>query len=175
MKFPDDIPKQGKKYSKKHNRSHCPIAEFGEDGFAKGWVFMVPRAHEKSLDIKKTDVVKNKVKSKIRTQGMVYKFETGDTFHNSPLAYTNWEEYLKHDAMTIQIKICESSSGYEYDPDVKDGILTKKYSYRHGSATIVVMTPNDDHTSMIERETNITLIELIDILKNGDKHGLIGK
>ena len=75
-------------------RAEQLIAKFA-DGHASGWEFIVKEAFQDSLDIKKTSKIINKKKFEVWTQGILYNFETGDTFSNRKTAEENWSEFLK--------------------------------------------------------------------------------
>jgi len=91
----------------KKNRTQNLIANFIQEEnigeFAENWTFKVSKAFKTSLDIKKTQIIKNKKVTLVWTQGENYNFEIGDTFHNNILAYSNWQNYLKSNPCTLQV------------------------------------------------------------------------
>lgn len=91
----------------KKNRTQNLIANFIQEEeigkFAENWIFKVSKAFSSSLDIKNTQIIKNKKATLVWTQGENYNFEIGDTFHNNILAYTDWKKYLKSNPRTLQV------------------------------------------------------------------------
>lgn len=80
---------------KRQNRSLILIADF-INGYAKGWHFAVGECFKDQLDIKYTDRSINGKKTKILTQGKLFCFAEGHVIYDTPKAYLQWSEALKH-------------------------------------------------------------------------------
>jgi hypothetical protein len=96
-KSSDDTPNgEGlKEDGGKPPRSLILIADF-VNGYAKGWHFAVGDCFKDELDIKYTPR-KEAGKEVMRwTQGMEYHFAEGNLIYDTPKAYLQWSEALKH-------------------------------------------------------------------------------
>ena len=96
--------------ARRDDRGYALIANF-VDGFALGWKMAVPEGFKEALDIKLTPRIFAKKKEMLWTQGRLYDFHEGDTFHDTVQAYGEWKEALKHLKISVQIQFT-SSSGY---------------------------------------------------------------
>jgi len=84
-------------------RSLKLIANF-VDGFAKGWHFAVGEFFKNELDIKLTERVEKAKKVLRWTQGPFYCFAEGHTVYDTPKAYLQWSEALKHINLFCQVQ-----------------------------------------------------------------------
>lgn len=66
---------------KRTTRTEHIDVTFDENGHAEGWAFLVKKAFRPALDIKITEIVKNKKKTQTWTRGIppVFSFDVGDT------------------------------------------------------------------------------------------------
>ncbi len=165
-------------------RTEQLIAKF-IDGYASGWEFAVKEVFKDSLDIKKTDRTINKKTHKIWTQGVVYKFEEGDTFHNNGLAYDNWLEFVKGtNPITLQVQF-GGSSGYKTKKTIStlttpleiqensktkelDSLKITEQELHKGNLEVLVLKPNEKKTKLIEYQTiRISVVDFVVLLQNG--------
>ncbi len=165
-------------------RTEQLIAKF-VDGYASGWEFAVKEVFKDSLDIKKTDRTINKKTHKIWTQGVVYKFEEGDIFHNNKLAYDNWLEFVKGtNPITLQVQF-GGSSGYKTKKtittltkplEIKENSKIKEVAnfqiteqeLHKGNLEVLVLKPNEEKTKLIEYQTMMmTVVDFVALLQNG--------
>jgi len=169
---------------RKVERTDLLIAKF-IDGYASGWEFAVKEVFKDSLDIKKTDKTINKKTFKIYTQGVVYKFEEGDLFHNDKSGYENWNDFINgENPITLQVQF-GSSSGYQTKNtkttitsplEIKDNSKVKvidnfkitEQVLNKGNLQVLVLKPNSEKTKMLEYKTiNITVVDFVSLLQNG--------
>lgn len=84
-------------------RSLKLIANF-VDGFAEGWHFAVGEFFKIELDIKLTERVEKGKKVMMWTQGPFYCFDEGNMIYDTPKAYLQWAEALKHINLYCQVQ-----------------------------------------------------------------------
>ena len=169
---------------RKVERSELLIAKF-IDGYASGWEFAVKEVFKDSLDIKKTDKTINKKTFKIYTQGIVYKFEEGDLFHNNKSGYKNWNDFINgKNPISLQVQF-GSSSGYQTKNiktvitsplEIKDNSKVKvidnlkitEQVLNKGNLQVLVLKPNNKKNKMIEYKTiDISVVDFVTLLQNG--------
>lgn len=110
------------------------------------WEYYVPNCFNDELDIKQTVRIcklkdedgnfikddKGKIKTApklVWTQGNSFAFQKGDTFYDTPLAYQQWDEALKHIKKYIQITgVIGTDSMHDYN----DTILFTVYKNDNG-------------------------------------------
>lgn len=91
-------------------RTFFHIAVF-VNGFASGWKIALPESFKDALDIKLTEVVRNKITKLMWTQGNLFSFQKGDTFYDNKAAYNNiWEIALNKIKIAIQIESAKAVS-----------------------------------------------------------------
>lgn len=73
------------------------------DGFAEGWHFAVGEFFRDELDIKLTERVEKGVQVLRWTQGPYYAFKEGHILYDTPKAYLQWSEAIKHIKRMIMI------------------------------------------------------------------------
>jgi hypothetical protein len=170
--------------SRKVERTEHLIAKF-IDGYAAGWEFAVKEVFKGCLDIKKTTKTIDKKTFQIITQGIVYNFDEGDTFHNHKLGYDNWIEFLQSkNPITLQVQFC-SSSGYQTKNikttitsplEIKDNSKIKtikslqvtEQALNKGNIKVLAYKPNNDKNRMIEDRTiDIPVTDFVSLLQNG--------
>jgi hypothetical protein len=142
---------------KREKRSRELIVEF-EEGYAKGWCFAVGEAFKDQLDIKYTERIDEGTKRKVLcwTQGPFYAFGEGHIIYDTPKAYLQWSEALKH------IKVaCEVIRG-------TPNSLNENGEFVNGHVYFKLSEPNRNRTSL-EPVGNyqITQNEFVDFLKTG--------
>jgi len=84
-------------------RSLKLIANF-VDGFAERWHFAVGEFFKNELDIKLTERVEKGKKVMRWTQGPFYHFDEGNMIYDTPKAYLQWSEALKHINLYCQVQ-----------------------------------------------------------------------
>ena len=170
--------------SRKIDRSEILIAKF-INGYASGWEFAVRKEFKSSLDIKKTKKVINKKTFEVETQGNVFSFEEGDTFHNSILAYEDWKTFIKgKNPITLQVQFC-NSSGY-VNKNIKKTLTTPlkiqdnskeknisslkliEQTLNKGYIKVLVYKPDNNKNKMIEdKYLEMNIFDFISLLQNG--------
>lgn len=159
--------------ARRDDRGYALIANF-VDGFALGWKMAVPERFKEALDIKLTPRIFAKKKEMLWTQGRLYDFHEGDTFHDTAQAYGEWKEALKHLKISVQIQFTSSSGYVVYESiEVKnekleiihqkgkvkpkeetvDELVVKKQRIDHGLVRFKVYRPNKEKTAVEECET----------------------
>ena len=127
-----------------------------ENNYSTNFYFPIPDFLKNAFDIKYTDRVINKKKTKMLTQGDIYNFQEGDIFYDSIAAYKlSWQDAILQTKNLLQV--------YRASPDTV--IFQKKI---HGSVSFSHYTPTKDHKSVIQKQNyRCTPEEFIDILKIG--------
>ena len=93
------------------------------------------------MDIKQTDRIENKKKSRVWTQGSSFSFKAGDTLYDTVEAYQVWPKALKTITICVQVKMASSAGPSEGG--------TGRCS---GSVTFTILTPNGDRSKIFERD-----------------------
>lgn len=158
--------------TKREERGYALLANF-VDGFAVGWKMGVREAFREALDIKLTPRRIGGKEEMLWTQGNLYDFHEGDTFHDSRLAYSDWEKGLKELKLSVQIIKATASSYVTYETikttanaiaiqiqkgksnpkeQTLDGIQIKKQRIDHGFVQFRVYRPNADRSAVEEKE-----------------------
>lgn len=108
-------------------RSETLIANFADNGFALGWAWAVNQAFSGALDINLTARFINKKAQPARlTSGRLFAFAKGDTFYDTPLAYSEtWAESLTHLQQSIEI-VSAASCDESYSGIVAAEFFKKK-------------------------------------------------
>ncbi len=128
----------------------------------EGWYMCVPPCFNEALDIKRTERVKNKEKSRIWTQGSWFSFNRGDTLYDSPAGYKIWSEALKNIKLCVQVKVASSA-------EPSDG-ASERFS---GSVTFSILTGNKDRSKIVERaEHTMSRDDFVRFLIAGPVEGL---
>jgi len=120
---------------KRQKRSLKLIANF-IDGYAEGWHFSIGECFKDQLDIK---YVERKVKGKsvMRwTQGPYCCFAEGHIVYDTPKAYSQWSEALKH--INVFCEVVRATPNH-LDEDGK---------FVNGFVTFVLRKPNYDRTGI---------------------------
>lgn len=174
--------------SRRDDRSNIFIANF-QDGYVVGWKMVLPEAFKEALDIRLTPRTALGKTELVWTQGKIYDFHEGDTFHDSKLAYENWGKALKTMTLSIQIQTT-SSSGYVNQETIEtlekelvvviqkgkskpkeqiiDGLVLKKQRLSYGTIRFRVYRPNIDRTEVEECELiECTQDEFVAFLQSG--------
>ncbi len=112
-----------------------PLAEIAE-----GWYMCVPPWFNEALDIKQTERIENKKKTRKWTQGASFSFKPGDTVYDSPDAYKVWFEALKTISLCIQVKTASNA-----------GCTEPGMGRSAGLVTFSILTPNKDRSKIVER------------------------
>jgi hypothetical protein len=86
----------------RQKRSLVLIADF-VDGYAKDWHFAVGDCFREQLDIKFTPRIEDKKEVMRWTQGKEYCFAEGHVIYDTPKAYLQWSEALKHIACVCSV------------------------------------------------------------------------
>ncbi len=176
---------------RKVTRSEYLIASF-VNGFAAGWTFAVREAFKDALDIRLTDKMINKQKFKVLTQGQNFDFHEGDIFHNSQLAFSNWECYINNkSSVSLEVK-SSSSSGFVEDNVIESAIINNPFpvriiknnkvdekqldslkvtnqKYDAGIVTIAILVPSKSTKKLVEKEIiKFKQNELVSLLQKGE-------
>lgn len=156
----------------REERGYALLANFS-GGFAVGWKMGVREAFREALDIKRTPRRVGGKTEMLWTQGNLYDFHEGDTFHDSRLAYEDWGKGLKELRLSVQIRKATASSFVTSETvetvedqiavriqkgkstpkeESVDGIQIKRQRIDHGSVEFRVLRPNSDRSAVEERE-----------------------
>lgn len=164
-----DIEKSWPSY--KYAKSRKLIANF-KNGFAEGWYFAVPEAYRDALDItqeeravtlKHTEVGKDgsktyrieKHKEMTWVQGRNFSFKKGDVIYDTPKAYEEWSEALKHIKYSIQVTEAKPNT-VDHDGPVA------------GMVRFDIYTPNRAKSGIDKvASREITQDEFVSLLKHG--------
>jgi hypothetical protein len=111
-----------------------------ESDYEKSWAMCVPVAFNDALDIKRSERTVDGRKTICWTQGSSFSFREGDTIYDSPRAYHDWDEALKHINLFVQVQEATSVVRSK-DPHVRSP----------GSLTFLIFMPNRDRTGVIAR------------------------
>lgn len=152
--------------ARRDDRGYALLANF-LDGFALGWKMAVPESFREALDIRLTPRVLAGKKQMLWTQGRMYDFHEGDLLHDTPQAYTEWGEALKHLTLSVQVELASSSGYVNYETyqtkdnaievihqkgkgkpreETVDGLTINKQRIDHGLVRFRVYRPNKERT-----------------------------
>lgn len=132
------------------------IAEF-VDGYAKDWYFAVGECFKDELDIKLTER-KEKGKTVMRwTQGPYFCFKEGHIIYDTPAAYLEWGEALKHIERACSV-LRATPNRLDDNGQFVEGIVTFK-----------LMKPNDEITELMTiGQYDLSQGNFVNFLKTGD-------
>jgi len=149
--------------SRKVERTEHLIAKF-IDGYAAGWEFAVKEVFKKSLNIEKTKKTINNKTFQIVTQGIVYNFDEGDTFHNHQFhSSCGYETKNIKTTITSPLEILDNSKR----KTIKSLKVTEQ-TLNKGHITIQVYKSNKEKNRVVEDkilEMNVT--DFVTLLQNG--------
>jgi len=174
--------------AKREERSYLLLAQFS-DGFAAGWKIAVREAFKEALDIRLTErKIGNRAVMRW-TQGNLFDFHVGDTFHDTQEAYSDWAKALKN--MSLSVQILEASPSTQTTSQIVEAIeaevpvqITKgsgkpkekildrlkitKQHVKHGIVKFRVFRPNSNCTAIEPAESyECTQEEFISFLQTG--------
>lgn len=137
--------------SRHQRRSLNLIANF-TDGYAEDWHFAVGECFKDELDIKYTKRIEKSEKVMRWTQGHSFCFAEGHIIYDTPKAYLQWSEALKH------IKLC--CSVLRAVPNRPDN---------SGSVTFKLSKPNKNKDGLETiGQYNLTQNAFVEFLKTGN-------
>jgi hypothetical protein len=117
-----------------------------EDNEACGWYMCVPTCFNNALDIRLTPRIQDGKETSVWTQGSAFSFKTGDTIYDTPKAYMNWIEALKHISLCISVEDATDAIPARKNPE-RNGIIPR-YA---GSVHFGILMPNEQRTEIVKR------------------------
>ena len=117
-----------------------------EDNENCGWHMYVPASFNSALDIKQTPRIKDGKETSVWTQGSTFSFKTGDTIYDTPKAYLEWREALKHISLCISVE--EATDAIPAKKNTEQNEIIPRQS---GSVRFSILTPNDQQTEIVKR------------------------
>ena len=107
-------------------RADALLVDFAGMDFVQDWAFAVSSSHSSALDIRRTSRVVDGTRRMVWTQGVTFDFGEGDTFYNTPAAYTGqWNEAIQLISTCIEVL-----SGRIVSP--AKGLLVSAQDVAHG-------------------------------------------
>jgi len=109
--------------------------------YYEGWYMCIRKCFNEALDIKYTTITENKVPKRVKTQGTIFSFKKGDALYDTPKAYEQWSEALKHINLCVQV---EKAS--DVTPASKNNKRFPGYVFFN------ILTPNQERTKLVLRD-----------------------
>ena len=123
----------------------------------------VPTCFNNALDIKQTPRMKDGKETLVWTQGSEFSFKTGDTIYDTPKAYIEWPDALKHISLCVSVEDATDAIPAKKNPEQNE--MIPRYS---GSVRFSILTPNEQQTALIKRGSfQVTQDEFILFLIEG--------
>ncbi len=150
--------------AKREKRSLNLIADF-VDGYAKGWFFAVSESFKDCLDIKymerKEPQDEGPSRSVMRwTQGQDFCFAEGHRIYDTPKAYLQWSEALKHIKFSIEVLRA-----------IPAGWVDQNHR-TEGAVTFKLEKPNSDCTGLETLgQYHMTQARFVEYLRTGELKG----
>ena len=98
LKLTDDTTDKGKRTKRMTELLKAP-----DDEQTTRWFMCIPSCFNNALDIRQTPRKKDGKESLIWTQGAAFSFKPGDAIYDTPKAYSEWGEALRHLSVCIQV------------------------------------------------------------------------
>ena len=117
-----------------------------EDNETCGWYMCVPACFNNALDIKQTPRVKEGKETSVWTQGSAFSFKTGDTIYDTPKAYIEWRDALKHISYCVSVEEATDAIPAKRNTEQNEVIPRQP-----GSVRFSILTPNDQQTEIVKR------------------------
>jgi hypothetical protein len=178
-KSSDDMPngEAPKEETGKPPRSLILIAEFVK-GYAKGWHFAVGECFKDELDIKYTPRKEAGQEVMRWTQGVEYHFAEGHLIYDTPKAYLQWSEALKHINCVCSVLsarpnkwVVLNKSKTETDSN-KRKKQKKEWKLISGHVHFKISKPDAERVSLqTVGSYDLTQNEFVEFLKNGVLQG----
>ena len=128
-----------------------------------GWHMYVPASFNNALDIRQTPRIKDGKETSVWTQGSTFSFKTGDTIYDTPKAYIEWREALKHISLCVSVE--EATDAIPAKNNTEQNEIIPRQS---GSVRFSILTPNDQQTEIVKRGSfQLTQDEFIQFLIEG--------
>lgn len=123
------------------------------------WFMYVPPCFNEALDIRKTERSINGKRTLQWTQGSSFSFKAGDTLYDTPRAYEQWSEALRHINICLSIKEALSA-----------GVSADGKSRFPGSVTYVILKPDKQRRKLIQqRQRTVSQDQFVKFLIAGDE------
>jgi hypothetical protein len=157
LKLTQDTSDKGKRMKRLPELLKAP-----DDEQTAGWFMCVPSCFSNALDIRQTPKKKNKKESLVWTQGSAFSFKAGDTIYDTPKAYSEWGEALRHLSLCIQVHQATDASPEKSSAD--GGAAPRN----PGVVRFSILTPNDHKTAVVKRgDAELTQDEFVRLLIGG--------
>jgi hypothetical protein len=136
-----------------------------------GWHMYVPASFNSALDIKQTPRIKDGKETSVWTQGSAFSFKTGDTIYDTPKAYIEWREALKHISLCVSVEEASDAIPAKKNTDQNEFIPRQS-----GFVRFTILTPNDQQTEIVKRGSfQLTQDEFVLFLIEGTEGKLKSK
>ncbi len=160
IKLTDDSGKKGTRKKRLPDLIKPP-----EDNETSGWHMCVPACFNNALDIKQTPRIKDGTETLVWTQGSEFSFKAGDTIYDTPKAYIEWCEALKHISLCVSVEDAADAIPAKKSADAEQNEEIPRYP---GSVGFSILTPNEQQNALIKRGNfQLTQDEFILLLING--------
>ena len=158
LKLTEDTAKKGKRTKRLTELLKSP-----DDEQATGWFMCVPSCFNNALDIRQTPRKKDGKETLVWTQGSAFSFKAGDTIYDTPKAYSEWGEALKHLALSVQVQEATDATPEKGNADGGNTIPRNS-----GVVRFSFFTPNDQKTAVVKRgDAQLTQDEFVLFLIHG--------
>lgn len=158
LKLTDDTADKGKRTKRLTELLKAP-----DDEQTTGWFMCLPSCFNNALDIRQTPRKKDGKESLIWTQGSAFSFKPGDAIYDTPKAYSEWGEALKHLSVCIQVHQATDATPEKSNAD-GGGTVPRN----PGVVRFSILTPNDQKTAVVKRgDADLTQDEFVRLLIRG--------
>jgi len=140
LRITESADKKPKKKPRLTELLHSPEAEETPD-----WYMCVPACFNEALDIRLTPRQQAGQQRMVWTQGSTFSFKQGDIIYDTPKAYLQWSEALKHLHLGVIIRLAVDSVP-EKRNEGGDVISPRN----HGQVSFTLHRPNAEKTRLIE-------------------------
>jgi hypothetical protein len=139
-----------------------------DDNETSGWHMCVPACFNNALDIKQTPRIKDGKETLVWTQGSAFSFKPGDTIYDTPKAYIEWREALKHISLCISVEEATDATPAKRNTEQNEMIPRNP-----GSIRFSILRPNEQKTAIVKRGSfQVTQDEFILFLIKGPDNEL---